>query len=176
MFGCFVIIQPLSQFVTIGKDSFLIIIHNSTKKWIIWISQMQHWTHFKMPNSLSLSSYVNPSIEFSVLAKLLRYSDIVEMLTLIIWDISLKLWHGFCLTSIFRCWWSIADGRPLPSSSSTRTPSMKLQESARYSLSTSGSFILCSVYVGSSLNSCKKKVNASLLFSCWIWWAYNVLS
>lgn len=30
-------------------------------------------------------------------------SDNVEMLTPIICDISLKHWHGFCLSSVFRC-------------------------------------------------------------------------
>lgn len=48
----FLMTKTLSQsFTIVLKNLFLIIIHYSIKNWIIWISQMHNWTHFKTSNS-----------------------------------------------------------------------------------------------------------------------------
>ena len=108
MFGCFIDIKPLCRsFTVIIKASFFITSHYLTKKTETASNTLQkvelfyfHWVHME-------------SIFFTSLI-LSRWSNIVEMLTLIEWEISLTLWRGFCSTSIFKCWLSVADTHPLP--------------------------------------------------------------
>ena len=43
------------------------------------------------------------------------WSDIIEILASVAWDISLVFRRGFCSTGVFRCWSSIVNGRHLTS-------------------------------------------------------------
>lgn len=100
VFVPFFMIKSLSRaFTIVIKDAYVIRIHSSIKKWMIWISQMQHRTYINI--STLLEFILNPFIE------ILHRANFLEMLTNTIWDIFLALWSRFSLTSIFRCCLSI---------------------------------------------------------------------
>lgn len=94
------------------------------------------------------------------------FTDILEMLALFIWDISLKLWREFSSTSDFWCRFLIADGCPLPTWCSRLIS--PLQKSARYGPmdhSVHALLNLMSVWLtlGRSLNS--KRISSFVRFN-----------